>query len=240
MDHTGLLRHARARASLSQEELARRARVRQQAVERYESGASSPTLRTFDRLLVACGLRARIVLEPYPVDLDAEVRALLALAPASRLPLTQTVMLHLLGELEQEGVAFLVVGSAAARLYGAPVGCQETEIAVCRQTVPVETLGAVLRSAHAEYRDERERGDRVRLPEQLAFGHATYATGFGRLVVRLAEGFADLARGAGRVADVPVAAPGDVGSWWDPHSFDHEVLARAVDLGGLSSPASPR
>lgn len=237
MDYSRLLRQARARANLTQRVLAERAGTCPQAVAWYESGAASPTPGAFDRLLAACGLRARIVLEPYPVDPDAEIGELLARPAPSRLPPAQQITLHLLGELEQADVPFLVVGRAAARLYGAPVRCRETEIAVCRLTVPVDTLTAVLRSAHADHRDERERGARVRLPEQLTVGRATYATGFGRLVVRPAEGFAALARHARRVAGVPVAATEDIGRWWDPHSHDHELLARAVRL---SHPASPR
>lgn len=55
MDVPSAIRYARTRAGISQAEVARRAKTSQPAVARYEAGGSTPSLRTLERLLVACG-----------------------------------------------------------------------------------------------------------------------------------------------------------------------------------------
>lgn len=55
MDVPSAIRNARTRAGISQAEVARRAKTSQPAVARYEAGGSTPSLRTLERLLVACG-----------------------------------------------------------------------------------------------------------------------------------------------------------------------------------------
>lgn len=57
-----VLRRARQRAGLSQEELARRAGTSQATISAYENGAKEPSLRTLDRVLAAAG--ARLTLAP--------------------------------------------------------------------------------------------------------------------------------------------------------------------------------
>ena len=76
-----VLREARHRAGLNQRGLATRVGTHQTAVSKYESGAHSPTVRMLDRLLEACGLQARLTLEPLGADLDAQLASLLAGAP---------------------------------------------------------------------------------------------------------------------------------------------------------------
>lgn len=55
-DAAALLADARARARLTQAELARRANTTQSAVSAYESGARTPSVPTLRRLLQAAGL----------------------------------------------------------------------------------------------------------------------------------------------------------------------------------------
>src|ERR671915_2271991 len=55
-----VIRRARARAGLSQTQLAARAGTSQPALARYESGATLPTLPTLERLLSACGRRLQV------------------------------------------------------------------------------------------------------------------------------------------------------------------------------------
>ena len=55
-----LLRRARARATLSQRELARRAGTAQSVVARIERGQTSPTWATLQRLLRAAGCELRL------------------------------------------------------------------------------------------------------------------------------------------------------------------------------------
>jgi len=70
MDTPALLRGARQAAGLSQAELARRAGTSQPAIARYESGATSPSVRTLERLLYAAGRRLRLTAEPVAVPVN--------------------------------------------------------------------------------------------------------------------------------------------------------------------------
>ena len=81
MDVGAVLRSARERAGISQRVLAARSATGQAAISKYESGTHSPTTRTFDRLLEACGLEARVVLQPLGASVDAQVASLLSGAP---------------------------------------------------------------------------------------------------------------------------------------------------------------
>lgn len=55
---------ARARAGLSQAELAARMNTSQSAIARLESGRFRPSTRTLEKLAAATGSKLRIVLEP--------------------------------------------------------------------------------------------------------------------------------------------------------------------------------
>lgn len=58
-----LLIEARARAGLSQAEMAQRMGTTQSAIARLESGRTSPTLRTLQRYAHAVGARLRVQIE---------------------------------------------------------------------------------------------------------------------------------------------------------------------------------
>jgi predicted nucleotidyltransferase/DNA-binding XRE family transcriptional regulator len=66
MEIAELVRSARLSAGLSQHALARRAETSQSAVARYESGASTPSLTTLQRLLAAAG--QELVVEARPLE----------------------------------------------------------------------------------------------------------------------------------------------------------------------------
>ena len=55
---------ARARAGLTQEELAARMKTKQAVIARLESGRVKPSTRTLERIAKATGHRLRIVFEP--------------------------------------------------------------------------------------------------------------------------------------------------------------------------------
>ncbi|MBS1869238.1 MAG: helix-turn-helix transcriptional regulator [Actinobacteria bacterium] len=61
MDASALLRNARARAGLTQAELARRAGTSQATVSAYEHGRKTPSVETLGRLLAAAGARLTAV-----------------------------------------------------------------------------------------------------------------------------------------------------------------------------------
>jgi uncharacterized protein len=81
-----LLREIRLAAGLSQRALARRARTSQPAIARYESGASTPSWETLQRIGRACGRRLTIEsgIEPDPHDVEL-AEALLGSSPSERL-----------------------------------------------------------------------------------------------------------------------------------------------------------
>ena len=59
-----LIRQARRRAGLTQAELAANAATTQSAVARWESGGSTPSVETLQRIVEACGLELRYGLAP--------------------------------------------------------------------------------------------------------------------------------------------------------------------------------
>lgn len=80
-----IVREARARAGLSQRELARRAGKAQSEIARIEAGRQDPGLATLERLVRAAGYDLRIALTDRD-DHDAQlIEAMLALSPAERL-----------------------------------------------------------------------------------------------------------------------------------------------------------
>jgi ribosome-binding protein aMBF1 (putative translation factor) len=55
---------ARARAGLTQQQLAKRMRTTQAVIARLESGRAKPSTRTLERVAAATGMRLRITFEP--------------------------------------------------------------------------------------------------------------------------------------------------------------------------------
>ena len=83
-----LVRKARARAGLSQRELAARAQTAQSVIARIELGHTSPTWETLSRLLRAAGfdVSARLsIASVVESHMLADVGRILALTPEDRL-----------------------------------------------------------------------------------------------------------------------------------------------------------
>jgi ribosome-binding protein aMBF1 (putative translation factor) len=59
---------ARARAGLTQEQLAQRMHTTQAVIARLESGRVKPSTRTLERLAAATGMRLRISFEPIGAE----------------------------------------------------------------------------------------------------------------------------------------------------------------------------
>jgi transcriptional regulator with XRE-family HTH domain len=66
---------ARARAGLTQAQLAKRMKTTQSVVARLEAGQTRPSTRTLERLARATGSRLRIVLEAPTVEVRPRRRA---------------------------------------------------------------------------------------------------------------------------------------------------------------------
>jgi transcriptional regulator with XRE-family HTH domain len=78
-----LVREARARAGLTQRELAQLASVPQASIARIEGGAIIPRFDTLQRLLLACGVELKAVARADGVDRSL-IRARLAMTPWAR------------------------------------------------------------------------------------------------------------------------------------------------------------
>lgn len=87
-DVASVLKAARTDASLSQRELARKARTAQSVVARIELGETSPSWDTLMRLLRASGHTLRTELEPIPIvdrSILDDVPRILSMTPEQRL-----------------------------------------------------------------------------------------------------------------------------------------------------------
>jgi transcriptional regulator with XRE-family HTH domain len=79
-----LLREARLRAGLTQQELARRAGTSQSAIARWESGDVLPSFERLRELIRACGLELTFGLANYDDSYLSHIQHQLALSPAER------------------------------------------------------------------------------------------------------------------------------------------------------------
>ena len=74
-----LVREARRRAGLTQQELAERAGTTQSAIARLERGRTSPSFDLVLKLIKAAGFRLDVALDPYDGSDIAQAEALLRL-----------------------------------------------------------------------------------------------------------------------------------------------------------------
>jgi transcriptional regulator with XRE-family HTH domain len=79
-----LLREARLRAGLTQQQLAKRAGTSQSAIARWESGAVQPSLERLRELIRACGLELTYGLANYDDSYDYFIDQRLRLDPEKR------------------------------------------------------------------------------------------------------------------------------------------------------------
>lgn len=79
-----LLRQARLRAGLSQDELSERVGVHRSQIARWERDAVQPSLETVRQLVRACGFDLPMRLVPYDDSGDDDLRETLVLSPQDR------------------------------------------------------------------------------------------------------------------------------------------------------------
>jgi transcriptional regulator with XRE-family HTH domain len=80
-----LLKEARLRAGLTQEQLGRRVGRSQSAIARWESGRVQPSLETLRDLVRACRLELTFRIASYDDSYVSEIERLLDLEPAERI-----------------------------------------------------------------------------------------------------------------------------------------------------------
>jgi transcriptional regulator with XRE-family HTH domain len=85
MTSADLLREARLRADLTQEELGRTAGRSQSAIARWESGRVQPSLETLIELIRACRLDLSFGLANYDDSYDYFINRLLDMTPSERI-----------------------------------------------------------------------------------------------------------------------------------------------------------
>lgn len=130
-----LVREARARAGISQLELARRAGVAAATVSRVEHGAREPSLAMVRRLLAAVGLQLHAELEPLDADLDAAIDQAGNEPVEDRLAFILWNCCDVLRELPHR-----VEGLSAASLFGVPVKPEHLEVAVLDADATLDVL----------------------------------------------------------------------------------------------------
>lgn len=127
MNAARALRVARMRAGFSQTELARRAGVSPQSINRIERAQTVPRVDTLNHLLAAAGATITITTRPDAALEREPIRELLRTPPRARLGASQ---LEAVDELTRCRVRFVVLGDTAARLHGAPIEVAKVEIAL--------------------------------------------------------------------------------------------------------------
>lgn len=80
-----LIKEARLRSGLSQQELAQRLSTSQPVIARWESGRRSPTVEALVRAVRACGLDVAMSIGAYDSEHELLIRQNLLLSPAERL-----------------------------------------------------------------------------------------------------------------------------------------------------------
>jgi transcriptional regulator with XRE-family HTH domain len=80
-----VLRQARLRAGLTQQQLAERLGTSQSVIARWESGKARPTLANLERVVRACGLELRLEIAEADPGERSLIERNLALSPAERL-----------------------------------------------------------------------------------------------------------------------------------------------------------
>jgi transcriptional regulator with XRE-family HTH domain len=120
-----LVRIARQRAGLTQQQLAERSGHPRETIARWETGAREPSLASLQALVAASGLELVINLARRDSSLDELVGDQLDLAPTERLhrllpPATAEDTLRAVEWLARARTPAIVIGDVAAVLQGAP------------------------------------------------------------------------------------------------------------------------
>jgi transcriptional regulator with XRE-family HTH domain len=125
MTSRDIVRIARQRAGITQQQLADRSGHPRETIARWETGAREPSLATLNALVGACELELVIHLAQEDPSLDELVADQLALTPTERMerlmPTAVTEgMLRALGWLAEARTPVIVIGGVAAVLQGGP------------------------------------------------------------------------------------------------------------------------
>jgi transcriptional regulator with XRE-family HTH domain len=120
-----VVRIARQRAGLTQQQLAKRSGHPRETIARWETGAREPSLSALKALVAASGLDLVLHLAEHDASLDQQVSALVGLSPSKRLDnqLPAPALRELSRAFDWIAAAetpLIVIGSIGATLQGAP------------------------------------------------------------------------------------------------------------------------
>ena len=138
MDVRAVLQAARAEAGFTQRRLALAAGTARTTAVAYETGARSPTVRQLERLLAACGLRARVVLEPLTADVDQLLDEALVAGP----PRALHTLPRFADSLSSAQVRWALDGRSAVAVQGLPLPHDELAVALVDDEVSRRWLRA--------------------------------------------------------------------------------------------------
>ncbi|MEU2613623.1 helix-turn-helix transcriptional regulator [Micromonospora sp. NPDC007271] len=175
------VRHQRELHQLTQQALADLAGLSQGAVARIERGDRLPSLPVVERLFAALGRQLRVAVEPLDTHLDAALDALAERSLIERIEeLGLDRMLDALGDLP-----YVLTGSSAALLQGAPLPVDAVEVAV--RWCDSARLTGWLEEAYGQRWNARweEWGGRRLEPEEP--GEHRWRTRYGELRARMCD-----------------------------------------------------
>jgi transcriptional regulator with XRE-family HTH domain len=222
-----LIREARLRAGLTQNELAQRSGRERSVIARWEQGGAAPSLETLLDLIAVCGFDLPLELTERDQAWLARLQQNALLSPERRVEQTLRARgkdseaipfdpYTILAALERQRVAYVVVGRFARLIHGSDETADGLEITPSRQPPNVARLRRALNDLGVVYADPPARdtdhgGPRLDETVQTEHGALTIAwEPAGSL-----RGYTDLGHAAsreqiGRGLRPPVASPADL------------------------------
>jgi transcriptional regulator with XRE-family HTH domain len=188
-----MLRHEREIRRLTLSTVATKAGISEAQLSRVERGHCDSPLGTIDRILEAFDLQPCLVFEPRWAKVDAAIATARDRTPADRLREWNEHGLgvaEITGVLAELQVPYLVDGSSAAALQGAPIPVDVLEIAVSQDDEVLDRLTCALARLRGRRWNEKwaEWGSGVsRDPREDGWTPRLYLSTRGKIKVRLIE-----------------------------------------------------
>ena len=219
-----LIREARLRAGLTQQELADRSGRKRSVIARWEQGAIEPSLETFLEIIGICGFELPTELVPRDETANERLQKNALLSPERRVQRALRASSSdapfdpyaILASLERRQTAYVVIGSFARIVQGAEETTDGVDIAPSLRSGNLDRLAVALTGLGATRTD----GQPVDVDELNAHGAVEFSTPKGNLMVvpepaGTRGGYDDLRRAAtrepiGKGLRVPVASTADL------------------------------
>ena len=215
-----LIREARLRAGLTQQELADRSGRQRSVIARWEQGAIEPSLETFLEIIGICGFELPTELVPRDESASERLQKNALLSPERRVqralrassPNVSFDPYAILASLERRRTTYVVIGSFARIVQGAEETTDSVDIAPSLRNPNFDRLALALSDLGASGPDGQDIVLEGMNTDRLL---AEFSTSRGDLKVGTRGGYDDLRRAAtrepiGRGLRVPVASTADL------------------------------